>query len=158
MPSGNNCATFDSHTQVVTINMSEQEKIRSLQLHIDQLVLELKTIDLKNPKLSAADYLMEKERLMYLKNLKAIARNELNSLLHQYRFTIAGKILSNKGEICERVVRARVFSDIDCTIDSPATLRNADGNSANLLAKVQNDFANYFVEGKFEVKRVKKIR
>jgi hypothetical protein len=138
--------------------MSEQEKIKSLQFHIEQLVAELRTIDLKNPKLSAGEYLLEKERLTHLKNLKAIARNELNSLLHQYRFTIAGKILSNKGEICERVVRARVFSDIDCTIDAPATLRNADGNTASLLAKVKTDYANYFVEGKFEVKRVKKIR
>lgn len=138
--------------------MSEQEKIKSLQFHIEQLIAEVRTINLKNPKLSAEDYLNEKGRLTYLKNLKAIARNELNSLLHQYRFTISGKILSSKGEICERIVRARVFSDIDCTIDGPATLKNANGDTASLLAKIQNDYANYFVEGKFEVKRVKKIR
>lgn len=138
--------------------MSEQEKIKSLQFHIEQLVEEVRAIDLKNPKLRAEDYLIEKDRLTYLKNLKAIARNELNSLLHQYRFTIAGKILSNKGEVCERVVRARIFTDIDCTVDSTAKLGNADSNSANLLARVKNDYANYFVEGKFEVKRVKKIR
>jgi hypothetical protein len=138
--------------------MSEQEKIKCLQDHIQGLMDEIATIDLKSPQLSAEDYLVEKRRLQSLKNMRAIARNELNSLLHQYRFTLSGKILGNKGDVFERVVRTRVFSDIDCMIVSPATIKSAPEISQPLLDMIRKDYATYFLEGKFEIKRIKKIR
>jgi hypothetical protein len=119
---------------------------------------EISNIDLKCPNLSAEEYLTEKVKLQSLKNLRAIARNELNSLLHQYRFTLSGKIIGQKGEMYERVVRTRVFSDIDCTIVSPATIKGASGGSTPLLDLIRKDYSTYFVEGKFEIKRIKKIR
>jgi hypothetical protein len=138
--------------------MSDQEKIKCLQDHIQSLMDEIATIDLKSPLLSADDYLIEKHRLQSLKNLRAIARNELNSLLHQYRFTLRGKIAGSKGVEYERVVRTRVFSDIDCTIVSPATIKNAPEVSQPLIDMITKDYSTFFVEGKFEIKRIKKIR
>src|SRR4051812_39808805 len=101
---------FRCYTQIDQA-MSEQNKIQCLQQHMQTLVEEISLIDLKNPRLSAEEYLIEKTKLQTLKNLRAIARNELNSLLHQYRFTLRGKIQGQKGEISERVVRTRVFTD-----------------------------------------------
>ena len=119
---------------------------------------EISTIDLKSPRLSAEDYLLEKRRLQSLKNLRAIARNELNSLLHQYRFTLSGKITGSKGDVYERVVRTRVFSDIDCIIVSPATIKSSPEVSQPLIDIIKRDYSTYFLEGKFEIKRIKKIR
>lgn len=138
--------------------MSEQEKIKCLQEHIQLLMDEISTIDLKSPRLSAEDYLLEKRRLQSLKNLRAIARNELNSLLHQYRFTLSGKITGSKGDVYERVVRTRVFSDIDCIIVSPATIKSSPDVSQPLIDIIKRDYSTYFLEGKFEIKRIKKIR
>jgi hypothetical protein len=138
--------------------MSEQEKIKCLQEHIQLLMDEISTIDLKSPRLSAEDYLLEKRRLQSLKNLRAIARNELNSLLHQYRFTLSGKITGSKGDVYERVVRTRVFSDIDCMIVSPATIKSSPEVSQPLIDIIKRDYSTYFLEGKFEIKRIKKIR
>jgi hypothetical protein len=138
--------------------MSEQEKIKCLQEHIQLLMDEISTIDLKSPRLSAEDYLLEKRRLQSLKNLRAIARNELNSLLHQYRFTLSGKITGSKGDVYERVVRTRVFSDIDCIIVSPATIKSSPEVSQPLIDIIKRDYSTYFLEGKFEIKRIKKIR
>jgi hypothetical protein len=138
--------------------MSEQEKIKCLQEHIQLLMDEISTIDLKSPRLSAEDYLLEKRRLQSLKNLRAIARNELNSLLHQYRFTLSGKITGSKGDVYERVVRTRVFSDIDCMIVSPATIKSSPDVSQPLIDIIKRDYSTYFLEGKFEIKRIKKIR
>ncbi len=138
--------------------MPDKEKIKCLQDHIQALMDEIATIDLKSPLLSADDYLIEKRRLQSLKNLRAIARNELNSLLHQYRFTLSGKILGTKGAEYERVVRTRVFSDIDCTIVSPATIKSSPEVSQPLIDMIKKDYSTYFVEGKFEIKRIKKIR
>lgn len=138
--------------------MSEQEKIKCLQNHIQEVMDEIATIDLKSPRLSAEDYLLEKNRLQSLKNIRAIARNELNSLLHQYRFTLSGKILGTKGDIFERVVRTRVFSDIDCMIASPATFKSSPEVTQPLIDMIKKDYSTYFVEGKFEIKRIKKIR
>lgn len=137
--------------------MSEQNKIKSLRSHIQNLNDEIASIDIKNPKLGAEEYLLCKTQLNTLKNLRAIARNELHSLLHQYRFTLSGKIIGSKGEIFERVVRTRIFSDINCTIVSPATITGPD-NSEPLLDIVRKDYSTYFLEGKFEIKRIKKIR
>jgi len=138
--------------------MSDQEKIKSLQDHIQALMDEIVSIDLKSPHLSADEYLIEKRRLQSLKNLRAIARNELNSLLHQYRFTLRGKILGSTGVECERVIRTRVFSDIDCKIVSPATIKNSPEVSQPLIDLITKDYSTFFVEGKFEIKRIKKIR
>lgn len=138
--------------------MSEQYKIKCLQEHIQSLTTEMATIDLKNPRLSAEDYLNEKTKLQGLKNLRAIARNELNAHLHQYRFTLSGKIIGQKGEMYERVVRTRVFSDIDCTIVSPTEIKGSVENSQSLIDIIRQDYSTYFVEGKFEIKRIKKIR
>lgn len=138
--------------------ITDKEKIAALQFHIEQLVEEMKAINLNNPKLSAEEYLEEKNKLQNLKNLRAIARNELNSLLHQYRVTLSGQVLSNKGEITNRIVRKRLFTDIDCIIDSPATIKSSQKEGLQLLEIVKNDFSGIFYEGKFEVKRVKKIR
>jgi hypothetical protein len=138
--------------------MSEQEKIKCLEKHIKVLMDEIATIDLKSPRLSAEDYLIEKRRLQSLKNLGAIARNELNSLLHQYRFTLSGKISGSKGAVYERVVRTRVFSDIDCMIVSPATIKSSPEVSQPLIDIIKRDYSTYFLEGKFEIKRIKKIR
>jgi hypothetical protein len=136
--------------------MSEQNKIQCLQEHIQTLVEEISLIDLKDPKLSAEQHLTEKTKLMGLKNLRAIAKNELNSLLHQYKFTLRGKIL-NKGEISEKVVRTRVFTEFDCNVQGPATIKMSSA-SAPLIEMVQKDYSTYFLEGKFEIKRIKKVR
>ena len=136
--------------------MSEQNKIQCLQAHIQKLIEEISLIDLKDPKLSAEQYLTEKTKLMGLKNLKAIAKNELNSLLHQYKFTLHGKII-NRGEVSEKIVRTRVFTDIDCNVKAPATIKMASA-SQPLLDMIHKDYGTYFFEGKYEIKRIKKVK
>ena len=138
--------------------MSDQNKIKCLEHHIQNLLEEISLIDIKNPRLSAEEYLTEKTKLQTLRNLKAIARNELNSLLHQYRFTLRGKIQGSKGEIYEKVVRNRVFTEINCNASARTSVKMGPAVSQPLIDIIQKDYSTYFVEGKFEIKRIKKIR
>jgi len=137
--------------------MPDQTKIRCLQDHIQLLLEEISSIDLKNPNLSAEEYLREKNRLQSLKNLRAIARNELNSMLHQYRFTLTGKIVAAGGQVAERIVRTRVFTELDCRVVAPAMVRVEAPHSQPLIEIVKKDFSTYFLEGTLAIKSIKKL-
>ena len=58
-----NCHNLVVHASAKKFMISDREKIAALQFHIEQIVEEMKIINLNNPKLSAEEYLDEKTRL-----------------------------------------------------------------------------------------------
>jgi hypothetical protein len=138
--------------------MSEKNKIKCLEDHTRKLEEEIRSINLKNSKLSAEDYLREKTKLETLKNLLAIARNELNSHLHHYKFTLTGEMIGAKGVIAQKIVRNRLFSDINCNAKVPSTLKTHVKSTRPLIDIIQRDYSSMFVDGKFEIKRLKQLR
>lgn len=136
---------------------AKNEKIEALQHHINALIGEIDSINLKQQDLSAEEYLEKKALLNNLQNLRAIARNELNALLTQYRLTLTGKKVNNRGQLTEKVVRTRLFSVHDF---KKTTLVNVLDNQevlAPIFEKVKQDYAAMFAGGEFEIKRIRKI-
>lgn len=138
--------------------MANPEQLKLLKQHIQELSSEIATVKKSvTPSMSAQEYRAVYDRYTNLNNLKTIARNELQSLLHYYKVTLSGKVLS-ANDRAEKVIRRRMESEIDCNLQRSRNLDRSIPAHDALYLLIEANFSRLFENRSFRLKTVIQIK
>lgn len=127
-----------------------------LKQHLQQLSDEIQELKKQvSPNMTPKEYRAVHEKYVVLNNLKAIAKNEIDALLHLYKIVLAGtadKIGS------EKIFRAKIRSEIDCRLNVSKNLDLSIRSHSELYAHLVKNYSRLFFDGKFRVRSVIQLR
>lgn len=140
-------------------DMANADQLTLLKKHIQEISEEIKI--LKGhilPNLSFQDYKELHEKYQNLCNLKALAENEMESLLHRYKVTLSGKVLSEDKVISNKMFRRKIKTEIDCNLKESRDLNLSIESHKNLYEQIRENFSSIFEENNFKIKGVVQLR